>query len=143
MRPISVRHVTLLPQPLSPTSPRISPVRSENDTSSTARTTAPSVSMYVWRPETRRISSATSVTRPEEVGEAVAGQAEPDPDEDDGDSGQGREPPGREDVALPVGDHHTPLRRGRLRAEAEEAERRAEEDVPHGVDHREDDHERD
>src|SRR5262249_26137792 len=85
--PMSVRHVTLLPQPLSPTRPRISPARSENETSSTARTTAPSASMYVWRPDTRRISSAaTSVTGAKEVGEAVADEAEADAHEDDGDA---------------------------------------------------------
>src|SRR3954454_320557 len=108
MRPISVRHVTLLPEPLSPTSPRISPRRSVNETSSTARTTPPSVRMNVCRPSTRRVSSgATSVTASasvigtQEVGEAVADQADPDAYDDDRDAVQCRQPPGAEDVVLP------------------------------------------
>src|SRR5438046_5383006 len=95
--------------------------------------------MYVWRSSTTR----TSLTGTQEVGEAVAEQREADPDEDDRDPGQGRQPPGGEDVVLPVGDHHAPLRRRRLGAETEEAESRAEKDVLYSVDHREDDHERD
>src|SRR3954452_24769870 len=145
MRPMSVRHVTLLPEPLSPTSPRISPRRRVNETSSTARTTPPSVRMNVCRPSTRRISSgATSLTAtasvigPQEIGQAVADEAEPDADDHDRDAGQGRQPPRAEDVVLPVGDHCAPLRRRRLRTETEEPERRAKKDVPDGVHHRED-----
>ena len=43
----SVRHVTLLPDPLSPTRPRISRSRRLNETPSTARTTPSPVAMYV------------------------------------------------------------------------------------------------
>src|SRR3954447_12005178 len=147
---MTVRHVTLLPEPLSPTSPTNSPRRSVNETSSTARTTPPSVRMNVCKPSTRRISSAAtsdtasaSLICTQQVGQAVADEAEPDTDDDDRDPRQRREPPGAEDVVLPVGDHRPPLRRRRLRAEPEEPERRAEEDVPDGVDHREDQYERD
>src|SRR5579884_2798584 len=47
--------VTVLPHPLSPTSPRISPCSSENDTSSTALTTPSALSKYVLRFRTWRM----------------------------------------------------------------------------------------
>ncbi len=56
--PAIVRHVTLLPQPLSPTSPRISRSPTVNDTPSTARTTPASVAMYVRRSSTSSTGAA-------------------------------------------------------------------------------------
>src|SRR5262245_19064529 len=119
---------------------------------STARTTPSSVPMYVWRSLTSRTFStaagasgaaaAASVTGSQDVGEPVADQAERNADNDDRDAGERGEPPLREDVVLALRDHHAPLLRGRLGAEAQKTERRAEEDVPDRVDHREDDHER-
>src|SRR3954470_18249407 len=118
---------------------------------STARTTPSSVPMYVWRSLTSRTFSAavsatgatapTSVAGPEYVREPVTDEAESHADDHDRDAGKGGQPPLREHVVLPVRDHHAPLGRGRLGAEAEEAERRTEQDVSDGVDHCEDDHE--
>src|SRR4051794_3458591 len=118
---------------------------------STARTTPSSVPMYVWRSVTSRTFStavsatgataATSVTGPEDVREAIADEAERDADDHDRDAGEGSEPPLRKDVVLPIRDHHAPLGRGRLGAEAEEAECCAEQDVSDRIDHCEDDHE--
>src|SRR3954453_20700969 len=132
---MSVRHVTLLPEPLSPTTPRISPRRNVNETSSTARTTPPSVRMNVCSPVTRRISSVATATAAsdiaaQEVREAVADQAEGDADDHDRDARQRRQPPRAQDVVLAVGDHRAQLRGRWLRAEPEKAERGAEQHVP-------------
>ena len=72
------------------------------------------------------------------VGEAVADEAEADPDEDDHEARQGRDPPGREDAVLALGDHRAPLGRRRADAEAEIGEGREHQDVEHDVRHRED-----
>ena len=62
-------------------------------------------------------------------------QAEADAGEDDGDAGEDRHPPGRGHEVLAVGDQHAPFGRRRLRAEAEIAEARAEQDRQRHVGH--------
>jgi hypothetical protein len=54
--------VTLLPEPDSPTMPRVPPRSSENDTPSTARTTEPSVRKCTWRSWTSSSLSAISLS---------------------------------------------------------------------------------
>src|SRR5690348_11804611 len=84
LRPMIVRQVTLLPDPDSPTMPRVWPLSTENETPSTARTTPSSVLKYVFRSLTSRsaIASAESDSwvdhRVREIDEQV------DRDDDDG-----------------------------------------------------------
>src|SRR5213595_1608387 len=59
MRPITVRNVTLLPEPDSPTTPRVSPGAIESVTPSTALTTPSSVGKWTLRFLTSRTGSAT------------------------------------------------------------------------------------
>src|SRR3954463_8211038 len=54
LSPMIVRQVTLLPEPDSPTIPRVWPLSTENETPSTARTTPSSVLKYVFRSLTSR-----------------------------------------------------------------------------------------
>ena len=54
LRPMIVRQVTLLPEPDSPTMPRVCPLSTANETPSTARTTPSSVLKYVFRSLTSR-----------------------------------------------------------------------------------------
>src|SRR5947208_16301712 len=53
-RPMIVRHVTLFPEPDSPTMPSVCPLSTVNETPSTARTTPSSVLKYVFRSLTSR-----------------------------------------------------------------------------------------
>src|SRR3954469_11969669 len=54
LSPMIVRHVTLFPEPDSPTMPRVWPLSTENETPSTARTTPSSVLKCVFRSLTSR-----------------------------------------------------------------------------------------
>src|SRR5438552_697278 len=121
--------VTLLPQPLSPTSPSTSPRSIEKLTPSTARSTPSPVSKWVWRPSTE---SSGAMSEPEP---GVEGVAQPVAEEIDGEDGQhdreprkGREPPRRGDVVPSVGEHPAPGGRGRLDAQPQEGQRRLVDD---------------
>src|SRR5207253_209674 len=92
-----------------------------------------------WVPPRERAEGERRSFRAQEVGEPVGEQREPERGDDDGDAGDRRELPVRRQVRLPVGDHPAPVRRRRLDAEAEIAERHDGEDVEHDVRHREDD----
>src|SRR6266550_9380413 len=61
-RPMMVRHVTLFPEPDSPTMPSVCPLSTVNETPSTARTTPSSVLKYVFRSLTSR--RAMGLTEP-------------------------------------------------------------------------------
>src|SRR5918999_6398141 len=58
VRPSAVRQVTLLPEPLSPTMPNVSPRWTLNERPSTARTTPSGVANDTWRSLTSRRVSA-------------------------------------------------------------------------------------
>src|SRR6184192_3002698 len=104
--------VTLLPQPDSPTMPRVSPGCKSKLTPSTALTTPSSVKNWVLRSLTCRTGAVTV---------SASGQGQRDGwDQDD----VGRDPDGME----PVGRHRTPGWRGRLDAKTEEAQESLEED---------------
>src|SRR5437868_4443787 len=59
LRPMIVRQVTLLPEPDSPTMPRVWPLSTLNETPSTARTTPSSVLKYVFR----SLTSSSAISR--------------------------------------------------------------------------------
>ena len=116
--------VTDLPDPDSPTIPKISPGRTSNETPSTARTAPASVLNVVLRLRTERMAA---VTRSPEPG--VEGVAQPVPDEHEGHDGQengcGREEQqvgGGEQEAPSLGDHEPPRRRRLGHACAKEGE---------------------
>ena len=70
--------------------------------------------------------------RIEHVAQPVSQKIEAEADDEDGDAGNGRDPPLVEDHVAAGRDHGAPFRRGRLRAEAEEAEAcRGEDDACH------------
>src|SRR3989454_5921078 len=81
--------VVVLPQPLSPASPRLSPFSSFHETSSTARTVPERVSKYVlrWSTSMRAVHSPLAEFR---VQDLVQGVAEERESEDDGDERQPR-----------------------------------------------------
>ena len=62
LSPMIVRHVTLFPEPDSPTIPSVCPLSTLNETPSTARTTPSSVLKYVFRSLTSR--RAMGLTEP-------------------------------------------------------------------------------
>src|SRR5665213_3066826 len=112
---------TLLPEPDSPTMPRVSPRRSVKLTPSTARTTPASVKNQVRRSLTCSSGSASSGIRVEPVAQAVAYEVEADYHRQDRYAREGRHPPLRDQLA-PFGDHGAPFRHRRHPAEAAERE---------------------
>ena len=54
-----LRHVMLLPEPDSPTSPSVSPSRTVKDTPSTALIVPQRVTMWVWRSRTSTTGADT------------------------------------------------------------------------------------
>src|ERR1700693_4283397 len=118
-RMIDLAH-TLLPEPDSPTMPRVSPAKRSKLTPSTARTGPASVRNQVRRSLTLRIgASPRSRMRIQPVPDAVAHEIEAKHHRKDGNSGEGRAPPLLHELT-PVGDHRTPFGSGRHHAEAEE-----------------------
>src|SRR5258708_39725720 len=73
---------------------------------------------------------ASALLGVEHVAQPVAEQVEAQPGDADRHAGEKRHPPLVEDEATAGGDHRAPFRRGRLRAEAEEAEPRRGDDDP-------------
>jgi len=92
--PMIVRQVTVLPQPPRPRC-QTSASCTVKETPSTARTDAVAGGQVGAQVPHGQQRSADALTghRPQDVGEAVADQAERDADEDDGQAGQGGQPP--------------------------------------------------
>src|SRR6185503_14087718 len=128
-RPIIASMEMLLPEPDSPTTPRISPASRSRLTSSTARSTPPMVGK-----RTQRLRISTSAMDSplqlgiERVAQPVAEQVEGEHRDQDDEAGEGDHPPGAQHEFARIGEHGPPFRRGRLGAEAEETERRGVED---------------
>src|SRR5438094_4000572 len=102
--------------------------RSTNVTSCPARARcAPMVPPIAPAPHIRSFMESASPT----LGEPVADQAERDPHDQEGEARKCRHPPRQQKVLTALGDHRAPLGRWPLRAEAEEAQRRAREDRQH------------
>src|ERR671936_2957805 len=149
-RPRRARAVTLLPQPDSPTIPRVSPGPMSNEIPFTACPVPPPVQKWTRRASTlNKGSLRTPDRRPpapaeeperfplaepphpaaelrvERLPQAVADQVEAEHGDDDRDPRHDGEKRRRLEVVVHVGEHRPPLRRRRvLRAEAEEAEAR-------------------
>src|SRR6202034_3478550 len=127
--PISASAVIVLPEPDSPTTPRLSPSASENDVRSTTRCDPPGAGRST-------ASSATSSSilgsrlqfRIERVAQAVAEKIEAEHAERDRDAGIERESRRVVENVLGVGEHLAPGCLRRLGAEAEVGERRLGQD---------------
>src|SRR4051812_28807487 len=123
IRPSSASVETLLPEPDSPTIPRISPGKSSYETPSTAWTIPSSVLNSTARSSIARSGSGTHppLLRVECVPEAVADEVHAEHDQDDQQAREDRQPPLR-GIVLPVVDEHAERRGRRRDAEAEEGE---------------------
>src|SRR5262249_23287165 len=128
----------LLPEPDSPTSPSTLPGWIEKETPSTARTTPRPVANCVRRPSTsrtavlmRRLSMQVVAhhARVEDVAQPAAEEVEADHGDEHRNPGADRHPGDDGHVGPALADHQAPVGAGRLRAEAEEAQRRAEQDA--------------
>src|SRR6266513_4197230 len=129
------RQVRLLPEPLSPTRPNASPGAISNDTP--RMTGWPPPRNATVRASTRRASLGRTDTA-HDIGDAVADEADEKARHDDRDPREDDHPRRGDDEVPPLRDHHAPLRRRGLHAEAEKAERRPGQDVQHEVAHAED-----
>src|SRR4051812_1862230 len=138
--------VTVLPQPLSPTIPSVSPRSSARSTPLTACTTPPSVSKYVLSP---RISSRRwpLVSGNSEYCAWVEGVAQPIADEIDRQHGKedraaGTQRPMRRDVEIVLGivEDAPPARDVGREAEAEKRQGRLGDDRGRDIDGCSDDH---
>src|SRR5215468_6402302 len=115
MRPSRVSVETLLPEPDSPTMPRISPGKMSYDTPSTAWTIPSSVLNSTTRSLIERSGSGTHspLLRVERVPEAVADEVDAKDDQDDRQAREDRQPPLLR-VLLRVVDEPSEGRRRRL-----------------------------
>src|SRR6185503_20773698 len=121
--PISASAVTLLPEPDSPTQPTISPASIVRSTSSTAVNGATTLPNSTVRPSISSKAMRLSLElRVEGVAQAVAHQVELQHGDQDRQAGEGDDPRCPLDELERVGQHRSPLRRRRLRAQAEESE---------------------
>src|SRR5262245_29372427 len=121
----TARPVIDFPEPDSPTMPSFSRPTSKL-TPRTASTVASRPGNRTQRSSTVRIAvtRALSALRVEDVAEPVPEEVEPEADNQDGDAGHRGDPPLVEEEPPSRGDHRAPLGRGRLGAEAQEAEPR-------------------
>ena len=122
---IRPRQTMVLPEPLSPTRPRISP-RAEIEARRRRRCAA-------RRPSTaspRTDSSVAHSRAPSTSPRPSPSRLKPKASSNDGEARESGDPPGRGDEALPLGDHHAPFGRRRLNAEAEIADRGARSGSP-------------
>src|SRR5262245_8999410 len=131
--PRIARASVVLPQPLSPTSPTTSPGAMSRLMPSRTWATPPSVTKSTRRPRTESssaIAGGAAATQPrvEDVAQAITQQVEAHHGEEDGQARRRRVPPRIRQKLARLGDGPAPLRRGRRRAEAEEAERGGGED---------------
>src|ERR1700736_5178881 len=130
-RRITLRAVTDLPLPDSPTMPRVSPALISKETPSTAFTLPALVAKTVCRSCTSSSASVifgrASLVRlqpgVESVADRVAEQVRGQHRDEDGDAREIDQPRGVEEVALGVGQHVAPARGRRLDAQAQEVER--------------------
>src|SRR5579864_8552244 len=124
--------VTDLPQPDSPTMPSVSPGFSSKETPSTALTMPSLVAKTVCRSWTssRGAANWTSLlqARVEGVAGGVAEQVRGEHGDEDRHAGDDHEVDRVEEVALRVAEHVAPAGSRRLDAQAEEVERRLDED---------------
>src|SRR5262245_57681816 len=121
----------VLPQPDSPTRPRISPARIVRLTpSSTLATPAPVMKETKRLSTSRRLSPGVATSDPwvEDIAQAVAQKIEAHHDQENGKARRQRGPPGFGQELARFGDHATPLRLRRRGAEAEEPQRAGRED---------------
>ena len=133
IRPISASAVTLLPEPDSPTMPRTSPASTvEVDAVDGAERRRCACRIRRVRSldlEQRHASRSSLQLRVERVAQAVAHQVEGEHRDQDREARETSPPTSARWMnSSALGQHRAPLRRRRLRAEAEEAERRGVED---------------
>src|SRR5215468_8191801 len=125
----------VLPQPDSPTSPKISPGRIVKLTPSSTLATPCSVANETCRFSTSRrlwLENCTANPWIKDIAQPVAEKVEAHHYEKDGKPGSQRVPPGLRQEFARFGDHAPPFRRRRRRAQAEKAERAGGEDgEPH------------
>src|SRR4051812_15641210 len=129
MSPITVRNDTLLPEPDSPTTPRVSPRATEKETPSTAFTRPSSVGKLTCRSLTSRSCSGTGnsalrlralLLRVERVAQAISEEVHAEHDDQDREAGEPHQPRGHEHLALRRVQQVPPRRRRRLDSETEE-----------------------
>src|SRR3954468_19056174 len=120
---------TDLPEPDSPTMPRVSPGKTSYEMSSTACTMPSSVRNSTTRLRIDRTGSGTNspLLRVERVPETVAHEVDRDDDDQKRQARENGDPPVLR-ALLAVGDQRPERRRRRLDAEAEERERRLDDD---------------
>src|SRR5690606_9262545 len=116
---------TDLPEPDSPTMASTSPLSTESETPSTARSLPAAVSNSTVR---FLISSRAMVSRPlqlrvQRIAQAIAHEVDGEHGDENGQSGEGDNPPSAQDELTGLRQHRAPFRRRRLRTHAEEAER--------------------
>src|SRR6266852_3352141 len=131
-RRMTLRAVTDLPLPDSPTMPSVSPGLSSNETPSTALTSPSLVLKTVWRSCTsRRVSlicgGATSAGI-ESVSDRVPENVRGEHRHKDRDPREHHQPSRVEEIALGIGEHVAPARGRRLDAEPQEVEGRLDQD---------------
>src|SRR5581483_5130329 len=121
---------TLLPEPDSPTMPRISPGKTSYEMSSTACTMPSSVRNSTTRFRMERTGSGTNpaLLRIECVAQTVADEVDAEHDRDDREAREHGQPPFLR-IVLTVGDEDAERGRGRLDPEPEERERRLDQDA--------------
>src|SRR4051812_2469755 len=130
MSPITVRNDTLLPEPDSPTTPRVSPRATEKETPSTAFTRPSSVGKLTCRSVTSRSCSGMGwsprlglralLLRVERVAQTVTEEVHTEHDDEDGEAREPHQPRRHEHLALCRVQEVPPRRRRRLDPEAEE-----------------------
>src|SRR5271163_536847 len=122
--PIKASAVIVLPEPDSPTIPRLSPADAENDISRTTRRGPRGVGRSTARSTTSSsISAPRPQTRIERVAQSVAEQIESEHAERDREAGEDRQSRRHVHPGLRVGEHPAPGGERRLRAEPEVGER--------------------
>src|ERR1700678_3463474 len=119
--------LTLLPLPISPTTPRLSPSAMSNDTPSTAVLQPLSPRNWTVRSSTESSGAAISAlalqSRIEDVAQAVAEQIEAQRGQSDAETRKQHHPPGFGRVVAAFGDDGAPTRGRRRHADPEEAQR--------------------
>src|SRR5205823_11327351 len=122
--------LTLLPDPDSPTMPRVSPGNTSNDTPSTAWTTPSSVANSTTRSRIERIGSGTrsALGRVEGVAKPVTDEVDAEDDQHDRQARERDQPPHARRHVLAVVDQLAERRVGRLDPEPEEGEGRLGQD---------------
>src|SRR5690606_20390070 len=124
--PSTERASVVFPQPDSPTRPMMAPRRMLKLTPSRTRTIPASVPKLILRSRTsssRSVLMAAPDAWIEDVAQPVPEEIEPHDDYEDGKARRQGIPPCIGQELTRLGDHATPFRRGRRRAETEEPQR--------------------